>query len=97
MRGILKKDNRHAAPMVMRAVTGGVSDKQVIVIEQLKQSGKLAQIEARTVHATGTDPSSLGMMQPEGRPQQGKLEMQKDTRRRGRPIRLGDNAARGAL
>ena len=54
---------------------------------------KLVQIDARTIHATGTDPSGLGMMQPEGRPQQSKLKMQKDTRRRDRPVRPGNDAA----
>ena len=43
------------------------------------------------------DPSGLGMMQPEGRPQQGKLKMQKDTCRRDKAVRPGNNAARGAL
>ena len=32
------------------------------------------KINARGVHAAGSDPSDLGMMQPEGRPQQGKLK-----------------------
>ena len=31
------------------------------------------KINARGVHATGSDPSGLWMMQPEGRPQQSKL------------------------
>ena len=98
MRGILKKDNRLAAPMVTRAVTGGVSKylTSSTIIERLKQRGRLAQIDARTIHATGTDPSGLGKMQPEGRSQQSKLKMQKDTCHRDRPVRLGDNAARGA-
>ena len=68
MRGILKKDNRHAAPVITRTVAGGVSDKQVIVIERLKQSGRLAQIDVRMIHATGTDPSGLGMSSPRGAP-----------------------------
>ena len=32
------------------------------------------KINAKGVHAVGSDPSDLGMMQPEGRPQQGKLK-----------------------
>ena len=35
------------------------------------------------------------MMQPEGRPQQSRLKMQKDTCRRDGPTRPGDNAAQG--
>ena len=31
------------------------------------------KINARGVHATGSDPSGLGIMQPEGRPQQSEL------------------------
>ena len=30
--------------------------------------------KCRKIHATGSAPSGLGMMQPEGRPQQGKLK-----------------------
>ena len=30
--------------------------------------------KCRKIHATGSGPSGLGMMQPEGRPQQGKLK-----------------------
>ena len=48
--------------------------KQVIVIDRLSMESKLAQVNAGEVHATGSGPSSLGMMQPEGRPQQGKLK-----------------------
>ena len=32
------------------------------------------EINAKGVHAAGSDPSNLGMMQPEGRPQQSKLK-----------------------
>ena len=60
------------------------------------QEGKLVRIDARTILATGTDPSGLGMMQPVRRSQQSKLKMQKDTHRRDRPMQSGDNAARGA-
>ena len=63
---------------------------------ELMQGDKLVRIDARMIHATGTDPCGMGMMQPEGRPQQNKLKMQKDTRCRDRPTRLGDNAARRA-
>ena len=73
-----------------------VPGKQVTIIGQLKQRGRLAQIDARMTRATGTDPSGLGKMQPEGRSQQGKLKMQKDTCPRDRPMQLVDNAARGA-
>ena len=34
------------------------------------------KINARGVHATGSDPSDLGMMQIEGRPQRSKLKTQ---------------------
>ena len=73
-----------------------VPDRQVIIIRQFMQEGKLVQIDARTIHATGTDPSGLGMMQPERRSQQSKLKMQKHTQRRDKPMRPGDNATRGA-
>ena len=54
-----------------------VPDRHVIIISRLMQGGKLVQIIVRTIHDTGTDPCGLGMMQPEGNPQQSKLEMQK--------------------
>ena len=48
--------------------------KQVIVIGRLSMERKLAQVNVGKIHATGSGPSGLGMMQPEGRPQQGKLK-----------------------
>ena len=73
-----------------------VPDWQVIIIKQLMGGGKLVWINLRMIHAAGTDPRGLGMMQLEGRPQQSKLKMQKDTCRRDMPVRLRYDAARGA-
>jgi hypothetical protein len=42
-------------------------DMQVIVVGQLMTRQVLA--DAKTIHATGTCPCGLGMMQPEGRSQ----------------------------
>ena len=36
-------------------------------------SNAWSEINANGIHAAGPGPSSLGIMQPEGRPQQGKL------------------------
>ena len=47
---------------------------QVIVIDRLSMESILAQVKARKIHATGSGTSGLGMMQPEGHPQQGKLK-----------------------
>ena len=49
-----------------------VTIKQAIVIHRLRMESNLAQVNAGKMHATGSGPSGLGMMQPEGRPQQGK-------------------------
>ena len=73
-----------------------VLDRQIIIIKRLMGGGEDSSGRCKMIHATGTDPRGLGMMQPEGCPQQGKLKMQNGTRRRDRPMRLGDNAARGA-
>ena len=51
-----------------------VTVKQVIVIDRLSMESKLAQVNAGKIHAAGSGPSGLGMMQPKGRPQQGKLK-----------------------
>ena len=51
-----------------------VTIKQVITIGRLCMKSELAYVNARTIHATGSDPSGLGMMQPEGHPQQSKLK-----------------------
>ena len=48
--------------------------REMIIISRLSVEGKSVWIDAGNIHATGSDPSSLGMMQPEGRPQQGKLK-----------------------
>ena len=48
--------------------------KQVIVIDRLSMENELTQVNAGEIHAIGSGPSGLGMMQPEGRPQQGKLK-----------------------
>ena len=44
-----------------------VTIKQVITIDRLCMRRKLAQVNAGMIHATGSDPSGLGMMQPKGR------------------------------
>ena len=41
---------------------------------QVKQGEQINFGKCRKIHATGSGPSGLGMMQPEGRPQQGKLQ-----------------------
>ena len=80
MQIILKKDKRHAASTVVRAVVGGLArahavhgikvlDRQATIVRLIMRGSKLVQIDARTIHATGPDPSGLGMMQPKGRPQ----------------------------
>ena len=51
-----------------------VTIKQTIVIDRLSMESNLAQVIAGKMYATMSDPSGLGMMQPEGRPQQGKLK-----------------------
>ena len=43
-------------------------DRQATILRQIMQGGKVVQIDAKTIHATGTDPSNLGIMQPEGHP-----------------------------
>ena len=43
--------------------------RQLIISMQLIWEGKLALIDAKEIHAIGTDPHDLGIMQPEGRPQ----------------------------
>ena len=58
---------------------------------------QLAQVNARTIHATGLDPSDLGSMQPEGPSQQSELKMQADIGCRDGPTRPGDDAAEGLL
>ena len=40
---------------------------------QVKYGKQISLGKCRKIHATGSGPSGLGMMQPEGRPQQGKL------------------------
>ena len=54
-------------------------------------------MNANGIHAAEPGPSGLGIMQPKGRPQQGKLTMQnkRDTRRRDGPTRPGNDAALG--
>ena len=52
-----------------------VKIKQVITIDRVCMRSKPAQVSARMIHATGLDPSGLGMMQHEGRPQESKLKM----------------------
>ena len=51
-----------------------VTIKQAIVIDRLSMESNLAQVSAGKMHATGSGPSGLGMMQPEGHPHQGKLK-----------------------
>ena len=51
-----------------------VTIKQAITIDSLCMESELAQVNAEKMQATGSGPSGLGMMQPEGRPQQGKLK-----------------------
>ena len=41
---------------------------------QIKHGEQINLDECRKMRATGSGPSGLGMMQPEGRPQQGKLK-----------------------
>ena len=41
---------------------------------QVKHGKQISLGKCRKIHATGSGPSDLGMMQPEGRPQQGKLK-----------------------
>ena len=48
--------------------------RQLVILRQLAKEGKLALIDAKGIHAAGTSPYGLGMMQPEGRPQQNKPE-----------------------
>ena len=46
--------------------------EQAIVVGRLSMESRSTWINA--MRATGYGPSGLGMMQPEGRPQQGKLK-----------------------
>ena len=41
---------------------------------KVKQGRQISLGKCRKIHATGSGPSGLGMMQPEGCPQQGKLK-----------------------
>ena len=41
---------------------------------QVKHGRQISLGKRRKIHATGSSPSGLGMMQPEGHPQQGKLK-----------------------
>ena len=41
---------------------------------QVKYGKQISLGKCRKIHATGSGPSGLGMMQPEGRPKQGKLK-----------------------
>ena len=41
---------------------------------QVKHEEQINLDKCRKIHATGSGLSGLGMMQPEGRPQQGKLK-----------------------
>ena len=52
----------------MRATT------EQVAIRQVKHRRQTSLSKCRKIHATGSGPSGLGMMQPEGRPQQGKLK-----------------------
>ena len=42
--------------------------------EQAKHGEQISLGKCRKIHATGSGSSGLGMMQPEGRPHQGKLK-----------------------
>ena len=46
-----------------------VSVRQIIILKRLVERATLVQVNARTIHATGTDPCGLGLMQHERRPQ----------------------------
>ena len=65
---------RAQAPCQREQLPWWLTIEQVIVIDRLSMESKLAQVNAGKIHAIGSGPSGLGMMQPEGRPQQGKLK-----------------------
>ena len=48
--------------------------EQAIAVGRLSMKRQISLGKCRKIHATGSGPSGLGMMQPEGRPQQGKLK-----------------------
>ena len=45
-----------------------------VVIGQIKHGRRISLVKCEKIHAAGSGPSGLGMMQAEGRPQQGKLK-----------------------
>ena len=51
----------------------GGDDREGDNRRQVKHGRQIILGKCRKIHATGSGPSGLGMMQPEGRPQQGKL------------------------
>ena len=65
---------RAQAPGQREQLPWWLTIEQVIVIDRLSMESKLAQVNAGKIHANGSGPSGLGMMQPEGHPQGGKLK-----------------------
>ena len=73
--GALSRDAQAPPPFNAQACDiqeekGTMNKHQITSVMGRKHGPK---INARGVHATGSDPSGLGIMQPEGRPQQSEL------------------------
>ena len=73
--GALSRDAQAPPPLTPKLATsrkkkGTMNRHKTTSITGRKHGPK---INARGVHATGSDPSGLGIMQPEGRPQQSEL------------------------
>ena len=66
----LQGQTQAQAPCQREQLPWWVTIEKVIVIDRLSMESKLAQVNVGKIHATGFGPSGLGMMQPEGRPQQ---------------------------
>ena len=52
----------------------GGDDRAGDSCRQVKHGKQISLGKCRKIHAAGSGPSGLGIMQPEGRPQQGKLK-----------------------
>ena len=64
----------HALAPCPCGAPGGGDDRAGGSSWQVKHGEQINKDKCRKIHATGSGPSGLGMMHPEGRPQQGKLK-----------------------
>ena len=70
----LQGRTRAQAPCQREQLPWWVAIEQTIITGRLRMRGRSAWVNAERYMPLGSGPSGLGMMQPEGRPQQGKLK-----------------------